>query len=67
MIYIQLSEKVDAKGLMVLIKSGYSILCLPENIYGVRTEHLKVLKAKKIPFKILNAHEVPMPKVSVAA
>ena len=50
MIYIRLSEKQDAKGFLVLAKSGSPVVCLPENTYGVREEHLKLLKRKRISF-----------------
>ncbi len=53
MIFIQIPENQDAKAFLVLAKSGFPVVCLPENTYGVREEHLKLLKRKRIPFKKL--------------
>jgi hypothetical protein len=66
MIYIQLSDKQDAKGFLLLAKSGFPVVCLPENTYGVREEHLKLLKRKRISFKKLEASKIPMPKPALA-
>ncbi len=55
MIYIRIPEKHDAKGFLLLAKSGAPVTCLPDNIYGVNTEHVKILKRKRIPFKKLAA------------
>ena len=66
MIYIQLSEKHDAKGFLLLAKSGFSVVCLPENTYGVRDEHLKLLRRKRINFKKLDASKIRMPKPALA-
>lgn len=66
MIYIQLSDKQDAKGFLVLAKSGFPVVCLAENTYGVREEHLKLLKRKRISFKKLEASKIPMPKPALA-
>ena len=66
MIYIQLSDKQDAKGFLLLAKSGFPVVCLPENTYGVREEHLKLLKRKRISFKKLDASKIPMPKPALA-
>ncbi len=66
MIYIRLSEKQDAKGFLVLAKSGLPVMCLPENTYGVREEHLKLLKGKRIGFKKLEASKIRMPKPALA-
>ena len=62
MIYIRLSDKQDAKGFLVLAKSGSPVVCLPENTYGVREEHLKLLKRKRISFTKLEASKIPIPK-----
>ena len=62
MIYIQIPEKFDAKGFLLLAKSGTPIYCLGGNIYGVHQEHLKILKNKKILFKTLHSHKVHLPK-----
>lgn len=62
MIYIQIPEKQDAKGFLLLAKSGFAVVCLPENTYGVREEHLKILKVKRVAFKKLNASKIRLPK-----
>jgi hypothetical protein len=67
MIYIQISEKHDAKGFLLLAKSGVPISCLPHNIYGVIPEHVKLLKRQKIRFTKLPAKSVRLPKPSLAA
>lgn len=58
MIYIQIPAKQDAKGFLALAKSGSPVVCLPQNTYGVRDEHLKVLKSKRVTFKRLDAGKV---------
>lgn len=67
MSYIQIPEKYDARGFLLLAKSGASVSCLPDNIYGVTPDHIKLLKRKKIPFKKLAAKNVPLPKSTLAA
>jgi len=67
MIYVQLSEKHDAKGFLLLAKSGSPVSCLPDNTYGLIPEHIKILKRKRIPFKKLTAKNVHLPKPSLAA
>jgi hypothetical protein len=67
MIYIQIPEKHDAKAFLLLAKSGIPVSCLPDNIYGVVPEHIKILKPKRIPFKKLAAKSVRLPKSSLAA
>ena len=67
MIYIHIPEKYDARGFLVLAKSGTSVYCLAENIYGVHPDHIKILKGKRIPFKKLDAKNVHLPKSSLAA
>jgi hypothetical protein len=67
MIYIQILEKHDARGFLLLAKSGAPISCLPDNIYGVAPEHVKLLKQKKVPFKKLAAKNVHLPKSTLAA
>ena len=62
MIYIQVPEKQDAKAFLVLAKSGFPTVCLPENTYGVRDEHLKLLRRKRIDFKKLDASKIRMPR-----
>ena len=66
MIYIQIPEKQDAKGFLLLAKSGFAVVCLPKNTYGVREEHLKLLKRKRITFKKLEASRIRMPKPALA-
>jgi hypothetical protein len=62
MTYVQIPEKHDAKGFLLLAKSGAPISCLPDNIYGVISDHMKILKRNRIPFKKLAAKSVPLPK-----
>ena len=66
MIYIQLSDVQDAKGFVVLAKSGFPVICLPGNTYGVRDEHLRILKRKRIGFKKLNASRIRIPTPALA-
>jgi hypothetical protein len=66
MIYIQIPEPHRTDALLMLVKGGLSIVCLPQNRYGVSEEHLKILKRKRIPFKKLDASKIPMPKPSLA-
>ena len=67
MIYVQIPEKHDAKGFLLLAKSGSAVSCLPDNIYGVVPEHLKLLKRGRIPFRKLPAKSVRLPKSSLVA
>jgi hypothetical protein len=67
MIYVRISEKHDAKGFLLLAKSGVPVGCLPDNTYRVTPEHVKILKRKRIPFKKLPAKSVRLPKSSLAA
>ena len=67
MVYIQIPEKYDAAGFITLAKSGTPIHCLADNIYGVRPDHIKILKRKRIPFKKLAAKNVHLPSSSLAA
>jgi hypothetical protein len=67
MIYIRIPEKHDAKGFLLLAKSGSSITCLPNNTYGAAPEHIKILKRNRIPFKKLPAKSVHLPKSSLSA
>jgi hypothetical protein len=64
MIYIQIPEANNAIGFVTLAKSGTSVLCLPENTYGVALEHLKLLRRKRIPFKKLEGDTVRLPQPS---
>ena len=73
MIYIQIAENDNAIGFVALAKSGSSVLCLPENIYGVSSEHLTLLKRKHIlskdwkatPFVYQNPHDLTMTKYEI--
>lgn len=67
MIYVQIPEKHDAIGFLALAKSGTPVYCLAGNIYGVRADHIKILKRKRILFKKLDAKNVHLPKSSLAA
>jgi len=67
MIYIQIPEKDDARGFLVLAKSGTPVSCLSRNVYGVTPEHIKLLKRKQISFKKLAANSVRLPKSPLAA
>jgi len=66
MIYIQVPETRDAKAFLLLAKSGFPVVCLPKNTYGVREEHLKLLRRKRISFKKLEASKIRMPKPALA-
>ena len=61
MLYIQIPEKYDARGFLLLAKSGIPVSCLPRNVYRVVPEHLKLLKRKQIPFKKLASKSVRLP------
>ena len=64
MIYIQIPKDDNAIGFLTLAKSGTSVLCLPEETYGVLPEHLKLLRRKRIPFKKLESSTVRLPRPS---
>lgn len=64
MIYIQIPEEHDAIGFLALAKSGIPVSCLPENSYGVSDEHLTLLDSKHIPFRQLEADNLPIPQPS---
>ena len=66
MIYIKLSETQDAKGFLLLARSGFPIVCLPQNTYGVRVEHLSLLKRKRVPFKLMQSSKIRLPKPALA-
>jgi hypothetical protein len=61
MIYIQIPEEHDAVGFLALAKSGIPVSCFRENSYGVADEHLALLNSKQIPFKKLEAINLPLP------
>jgi hypothetical protein len=64
MTYIQIPEEHNALGFLALATTGPPVVCLPQNIYGVITEHLRVLRQKRIPFKKLDPGTVRLPKPS---
>ena len=64
MIYIQIPEEHDALGFLALARSGIPVSCLPQNTYGVATEHLRVLRQKHIPFKKLVTSTIRLPEPS---
>ena len=66
MIYIQIPDTRRSTALLALIKNGLPVVCLAGKIYGVRDEHLKFLKAKRIPFKRLDSSKVRMPVPGLA-
>ncbi len=61
MIYIQIPEKQDAKGFLILAKSGFPVVCLAANTYGVREQHVALLKRKRIAFKNLTPQRFAYP------
>ena len=66
MIYIQIPEARRPDALLILIKSGFPIVCLAGKTYGVRDEHLKILKRKRIPFKKLSPGKIRIPEPILA-
>ena len=62
MIYIQIPRGDNAVAFVTLAKSGASVLCLPDDIYGVSPEHLKLLRRKRIAFKKLEPNTVRLPR-----
>jgi hypothetical protein len=67
MIYVQIPEKHDARGFLLLAKSGTPVSCLLGNVYGVTPEQVGLFKRKQIPFKKLPAKSVLLPESSLAA
>ena len=61
MIYIQILNDENGAAFVALAKSGPTVLCLPDDTYGVTSEHLKLLKQKRIPFKKLEKVRMPEP------
>ena len=59
MIFIQLPKDDNAVGFLALAKSGASVLCLPDNTYGVLSEHITLLRRKHISFKKLEKVRLP--------
>ncbi|MDZ7290413.1 MAG: hypothetical protein ONB44_14510 [candidate division KSB1 bacterium] len=59
MIYIQIPEKQDAKGLYVLMTNG-TVKCLPDNVYIINKDQLKLLDKHKIRYKRLKPGDVKL-------
>jgi hypothetical protein len=66
MIHIQIPAAYRTDALLLLVKSGFPIVCLSQKRYGVHDEHIKILKRKRIPFKKLDTSKIRMPKPSLA-
>jgi hypothetical protein len=66
MIHIKIPQKHDAKGFLMLARSGFPIVCLPQNTYGVHEEHLTILKRGRIPFRRLVPGQIRMPTPALA-
>jgi hypothetical protein len=48
--YIQIPQEYNARGLYLLMTHSPT-KCLPNNIYVVNKEQMKLLRRKKVPFK----------------
>jgi hypothetical protein len=59
MIYIKISESHDAKGFHLLMTNG-TVKCLPDNVYVVNKDQLKLLDKHKISYKHLKPQEVKL-------
>lgn len=57
MIYIQIPEEHDARGLYLLMTNS-KVKCLPDNIYIVNKDQLKLLSKHKIRYKRLKPQDV---------
>ena len=66
MIYVQIPEHQRAKAVLLLVKGGYSMVCLSGKIYGVGEEHLKFLKRRRISFRKLDASKIRIPEPVLA-
>jgi len=66
MIYIEIPDPHRSDALLMLVKSGPPIVCLPQKKYGVREEHLNILRRKRIPFKKIDANTIPLAKTPLA-
>lgn len=62
MVYIQIPEASDEAAFLILAKSGTPVTCLPENVYGVRPEQLKILRRLHVPFKKIDVKKIRLPK-----
>jgi hypothetical protein len=49
------TKKDDIKGFYKLLTSGKPVVCLPNNTYEVRPDHLLVLDTAGIPYEILKS------------
>lgn len=67
MFYIQIPDDQDAVGFLALAKSGITVACFPDNTYGVRAKHLRILSGLKISFKKLDPKAIQLRKPSIAA
>jgi len=59
MTYIKIPEEQDAKGLYLLMTNG-SVKCLPDNVYIVNKDQLKLLDKHKIRYKKLKPNDVKL-------
>jgi hypothetical protein len=66
-VYIQIPEASDAAAFVVLAKSGGAVTCLPEIVYGVQPEHLRILRRRHVPFKKIDVKKIRLPKRGRAA
>jgi len=57
MIYIKIAEKHDAKGCYLLMTNG-TVRCLPDDVYVVSKDQLKLLDKHKIHYKKLKPRDV---------
>jgi hypothetical protein len=57
MIYIKITEKHDAKGLYLLMTNG-TVKCLPDDVYVVNKDQLKLLDKHKISYKKIKPEDV---------
>jgi len=57
MIYIKITEKHAVKGFYLLMTNG-TVKCLPDDVYVVNKEQLKLLDKHKIHYKKLKPQDV---------
>ena len=65
-IYIQIPERYRADAFLLMIKSGFTVVCLAGKVYGVRDEHVNFLRKKRIPFKKLETSKLRLPEPRLA-
>lgn len=58
MIYIKISEEHDAAGFYLLMTNG-TVKCLPDNVYLVNEEQLKLLDQHKIHYEKMHKEIIP--------